>query len=299
MENDLVTASSLGFSGKIVKLTPKGSERDSDFLPELLRTFENCFKQNILFYILDLRFLKELPPSTIVLLLEMTARARRQGGELYITNISRLARNNLLSFNPSSYLTTSSDEESAIMECEDRIHFEKSQYYHRQSTSANFSRPTAFFLKPDSIQIPSRVDSLYKACNFVVDFAKNMGFPQSELGKIKIAVYEACLNVIEHAYHSDPSQVVKVDVEQAADKLIISVIDHGSGFEVNSYDFDILDAVMRRSTGGMGLHIIRRSMDEVNYSQDPLLGNRLMMVKYLSTATKQPDYALRTNIKSR
>lgn len=299
MENDLVTASKLGYSGKIVKLTLKGSERDSDFIPELLRTFENCFKQNVLYFIVDLRFLKELPPATIVLFLEMTARARRQGGELYLTNIGRLARNNLLSFNPSSYLATSSDEETAIMECEDRIHFERNQYYHRHSYAANFSRPPTLFLKPDSIQIPSRVDSLYKACNFVVDFAKNMGFSQSDLGKIKIAVYEACLNVIEHAYHSDPSQVVKVDVEQAADKIVISVIDHGSGFQVNDYDFDILDAVMRRSTGGMGLHIIRRSMDEVNYTQDPLLGNRLVMVKYLSTAARQHEYNLRTNIKSR
>jgi anti-sigma regulatory factor (Ser/Thr protein kinase) len=25
---------------------------------------------------------------------------------------------------------------------------------------------------------------------------------EKEIGKIKIAVYEACLNVIEHAYHS-------------------------------------------------------------------------------------------------
>jgi serine/threonine-protein kinase RsbW len=299
MTNEYVTASAVGFSGKIVKLTLKGSERSSNFLSELLWTFESCLNQDIIYFIIDLRFLKELPSSIIVLLVEMTNRARRKGGDVFLVNIGRMARNNLLTFNPSSYLASAGDEESAVDECEDRIQYQKSDYYPRQPFFHTARPPTHIDLKRDSMEIPSRVESLYKVCNFAVDFARSMRFSDAELNKIKIAVYEACLNVIEHAYHSDPTQVVRVDVEQTTDRLIITVIDHGSGFQADERDFDVMEAAMHRRTGGMGLHIIRRSMDEVNYKMDPIMGNRLVMVKYLSSAFRQEDFEYRTNIKIR
>jgi serine/threonine-protein kinase RsbW len=297
--NESVTASSVGFSGKIVKLTIKGSERSGNFLSELLWTFESCLKQDIIYFIVDLRFLKDLPSATMVLLLEMTNRARRKGGDLFLINIGRMARNNLLTFNPSSYLASAGDEETAIDECEDRIQYQKSSYYPRQPFFHEAQPSPHIDLKQDSMEIPSRVESLYKACNFAVDFARSMRFPDSELNKIKIAVYEACLNAIEHAYHSDPTQVVRVDVEQTTDRLIITVIDHGNGFQADNQDFDIMEAAAHRRTGGMGLHIIRRSMDEVNYKMDPIMGNRLVMVKYLSSASRQEEYEFRSNIKIR
>ena len=298
MENDLVTASPVGFSGRIVKLIPKGSERDGKFLSELLRIFENCLKQNISYFIIDMHFFKDLPPGTIVTLLEITSRARRKGGDVFLINISRMARNNLLTFNPSSYLASTSDEETAAAECEDRMQYEKG--YSSQQPSFRYYMPSpAMNMRHDSIEIPSRVESLYKACTFAVDFARRMGFSDSDLNKIKISVYEACLNVIEHAYHSDPAESVKVDVEQFSDKLIITILDHGQGFQAEEREFDIMDAAMKRNTGGMGLHIIRRSMDEVNYKVDPFLGNRLVMIKYLPAAEKNVDYEFRSNIKSR
>ena len=45
--------------------------------------------------------------------------------------------------------------------------------------------------------------------------------------------------------------------------------------------FDVVKMVSNRKNGGMGLHIISRSMDEVTYQQDKAKGNCLIMVKKL------------------
>ena len=138
-----------------------------------------------------------------------------------------------------------------------------------------------------AIDIPSRVDALYRACDFVLDIAARLGYGESDLSKIKISVYEASLNAIEHAYHSDATKKVRVEVTAAADKLVIAIIDQGDGFEVKTNDdFDATAAAAARRTGGMGLHIIRRSMDKVTYVRDSRNGNRLIMEK------RRPFYSL-------
>ena len=45
--------------------------------------------------------------------------------------------------------------------------------------------------------------------------------------------------------------------------------------------YDVQEVMDKRRSGGFGLHIIRRSMDNVEYHPDLVNGNRLIMVKHL------------------
>jgi serine/threonine-protein kinase RsbW len=114
----------------------------------------------------------------------------------------------------------------------------------------------------------------------VVMISRRLGFSENEVNKIKLAVYEACLNVVEHAYHSDPTKSVRIAVYQTPQKMEIQVIDQGDGFEATHESFDVMAAAAARQTGGMGLHIIRRSMDEVSYERNTAEGNKLIMIKH-------------------
>lgn len=280
--------------GEIVKMVPVGASHEASLLAEIYQVVERYLNKNQLFFILDLACLKELAPAFIVLLLETTARIRRKGGDCTLINVGKFSRNSLLTFNVTSYLEIFSDEESAISGFRDkfshRLEFLPNPHMHEfdfKSLNENYS-------SKKSIEIPSQVSALYKACDFVLNFLHDTHLDEAELGKIKIAVYEGCLNAIEHAYHSDPNQIVKVTVEKDHEKAIITVIDRGAGFTVNhDDDFDVVKAAKNRRTGGMGLHIIRRSMDDVDYRVDPVLGNKLIMVKYFASLPNNPS-----NIKS-
>lgn len=134
-----------------------------------------------------------------------------------------------------------------------------------------------FYLKTESI-----ASNLYKICDFIVEHSRQAGMEEKQIVKSKIAVYEACLNVIEHAYHSRPDNWIEVWVEYSEEKFQIVIQDHGISFEKSEPgEFDVEAAVEKRQTGGFGLHIIERSMDEVSYEADAVNGNQLKLIKYL------------------
>ena len=121
---------------------------------------------------------------------------------------------------------------------------------------------------------------LYRITEFVENLAENVGFPREEIGKMKVTVYEACLNIIEHAYHSDPEEFLVIQVEVAGNQFRITIQDWGERFEYDEQTpYDVARAVKERKTGGFGMYIIRRSMDAVRYVSDPVKGNRLMLLK--------------------
>jgi anti-sigma regulatory factor (Ser/Thr protein kinase)/anti-anti-sigma regulatory factor len=279
MEHDLLRTSLIGTQKPIVKITVLAQPDDISLVPALLSLFETHLKSSQRF-IFDLKQINMLTPSLVVALLEITAKCRRKGGQACIVNLSFDLQKQFESFNTLTFLFSCSDEEEAI---EELTWDELETIVGKTPPAANLTPG-----KKQSIKIPSRVDALYRVCDFSTGIARDMGFSDNEISRLKIAVYEACLNVIEHAYHSDPDKIVEVQVDRFNDKIVITVIDHGEGFEEQDRNqFDIEEAASLRRTGGMGLHIINRSMDLVQYKRDAIRGNYLTMTKYLGDMENQ------------
>lgn len=138
--------------------------------------------------------------------------------------------------------------------------------------------------KRHHLRVQSIAKNLYSICDFVTDLADKANLDKKEIGKVKIAVYEASLNIIEHAYHSNPENWIDVWVQVDAQKLTIEIQDYGLSFEgISKKRYDVQSAMDKAQTGGFGLYIIRRSMDEIEYHPDEESGNRLVMVKYLKS----------------
>jgi serine/threonine-protein kinase RsbW len=252
-------------SPDLVRIVPVGSSQDISLIPGILSAFEEQYRKRVRTFIMDLSHVDDLSPSLIVLLLELTARTRRHGGSVELINVSDRACNDLNSFDVSGYL---------------HLQAEKLEPPPLPGRSDPLVENKNHERNAESITIASRPDVVYKACDFVVTISRRLGFSENGVNKIKLAVYEACLNVVEHAYHSDPTKSVRVAVYLAPQKMEIQVIDQGDGFEVTNESFDIMAAAAARQTGGMGLHIIRRSMDEVSYQRNTGEGNKLIMIKH-------------------
>ncbi len=273
--DNLVRIVQTGKAKNVVKVTPLIPESDIALVPVLQRVFEKLLERKKFFVILDLERLSGLPSSLVVLLLEMTAKFRRKGGNLVMLNLQPSAKADLDRFHPLNFLKKSE-------------HISKALDLFNDHSPVKTTKPERSDIKMvnRSVRIASRVNHLYRACDFVTDIAGRLRLTQSEINKIKIAVYEACLNVIEHAYHSDTNRSIDVNVEVKPDRLIIRITDFGEGFQVDdTKSFDIENAVSGRERGGMGLHIIKRAVDDLSYTQDTLEGNQLIMTKYLKEET--------------
>jgi serine/threonine-protein kinase RsbW len=130
------------------------------------------------------------------------------------------------------------------------------------------------------LHVPSSTENLSMIRDFVGSIGERAGFDKRDLMQLELAVDEACANVIEHAYGSDTTREVTVKAVLDADAVEIRIIDTGKGFEpsdVLQQDLDKL--ISQRESGGLGMRIINRVMDEVQYEIVPGKKNELRMVK--------------------
>jgi serine/threonine-protein kinase RsbW len=96
--------------------------------------------------------------------------------------------------------------------------------------------------------------------------------------ELKLAVEEACTNVIEHAYRGVGGELT-VCLEACGPDVQITVTDHGQPFDPGEVAMpDLSLPLEERPIGGLGLFLMQQLMDEVEFvfSED---GNRLCMVK--------------------
>lgn len=118
--------------------------------------------------------------------------------------------------------------------------------------------------------------------DFVAKIAKITGFDEEHVNKIQLSVDEACTNVVKHAYKGMDPKDIRVDVSFDKEKITIIVTDRGKGFNPDESKLKDMDDYLNQfRRGGLGIHLIKILMDEVNYSIDPNRKNRVKMVKYL------------------
>ncbi len=272
-------------------------------LHEFERMLQRHFNNNQFDLILDFQNINLPPTRFIVTLIQMTSQARRMGGDIKLINVKAAARNNLVTFSPRTYLSMGLSEQDALQEFGETFSasagFDISNvainqqatvvHQHNAITDQNSLSPATnsdkvqrlMAIAKDRIRVPSRADRLYDICNFVLDRAERAGFDLRERGKIKVTIYEACLNVVEHAYFSNPDNWIDVYTGFDDKQLVVVIQDWGESFKFDpNRPYDVEQAVKERRTGGFGLHIIRRSVDEIDYISDENNGNRLILVKY-------------------
>lgn len=172
------------------------------------------------------------------------------------------------------------DDETSTIIIEDALDHSEPQRHPSPESDNNHAVESP--LISDLIRVDSQSLELYKICDFIVRHARDAGIEDKQVGFIKISVYEACLNVIEHAYHSKPGNSIEVSIEYNSEFFKIVIRDFGLAFrKFQNRTYDVEEAVENRQSGGFGMHIINRSMDEVTYDSDEIDGNRLILKKFL------------------
>lgn len=118
--------------------------------------------------------------------------------------------------------------------------------------------------------------------DFVTSIAEQAGLTPGEVADMELAVDEACANVMEHAYGRDMTKEVSVRATLDGDTVEIDVIDTGQGFDPTAVEQLELDKLISsRRSGGLGMRLMKKLMDEVHYEMIPGKKNELRMIKRL------------------
>lgn len=132
------------------------------------------------------------------------------------------------------------------------------------------------------LEAESRVENLPIIADFVSNALEQFGADPASAYRVQLVIDEACTNVIKHAYAGAVGPLTLV-LEMTGDDLIVVLNDKGKPFDPRSVPPpDLGTDVETRRIGGLGMYFMRKLMDEVTYSFDARLGNRLTMKKRLS-----------------
>jgi serine/threonine-protein kinase RsbW len=136
---------------------------------------------------------------------------------------------------------------------------------------------------PRTLKIDSRTDRLIAVREFVSDAAREFGFGEDDVSKISLAVDEACTNVIKHAYGFDSSKSLTISVVPGKNFLEILIRDNGKGFDPSKVSTpDMKEYLSHYRKGGLGVYLMKKLMDVVEYHLLPGEKNEVRLVKYLA-----------------
>ncbi|MFQ5601888.1 MAG: ATP-binding protein [bacterium] len=128
------------------------------------------------------------------------------------------------------------------------------------------------------IKIPSNPQLLKVVRCGVSHLCDICEFTQEERNAVILAVDEAASNIIKHAYNGAPNKPIVIIFRLLHDRLEIVLRDFGEKADPKKIKSRDLDDIR---PGGLGVHLIKSTMDRVYYNTTLKEGNELTLTKYL------------------
>lgn len=120
-----------------------------------------------------------------------------------------------------------------------------------------------------SIRLPAVLHALPKGVTFVAGYASAAGFSPARVAEIELAVGEALTNICTHAYPGGEGEVEVQCTHDAGPRLVIDIVDRGVPFDpLSVLPPDLHEDPAVRSTGGLGIFLLRTMVDEMTYHRD-------------------------------
>lgn len=117
--------------------------------------------------------------------------------------------------------------------------------------------------------------------NFVAKCAAECGFTVTNTDEIRLAVDEAYTNIIKHAYQFDETQTVTIKVFCESDGLHIIISDKGKRYDPETYsEPNVEERIKLKKRGGVGVYLIHKLMDRVEYRHEGALNEIVMTKKF-------------------
>ncbi|MBO7375446.1 MAG: ATP-binding protein [Lachnospiraceae bacterium] len=117
------------------------------------------------------------------------------------------------------------------------------------------------------LNIEAKVENLDKVIAFVDEEIDKLECSQKIRVQIDVAVEELFVNIAHYAYRPDVGPAtVRVEVEKDPPAVSITFIDHGIPYDpLAKEDPDITLSAEERSIGGLGIFMVKKSMDDIDY----------------------------------
>ena len=123
------------------------------------------------------------------------------------------------------------------------------------------------------LTVEAKTENLSQVLAFLEERLEELECPMKAQMQIEMALEEMFVNVASYAYKRDPnavypSELVSIRVEDSEDPRCVAVTltDCGMPFDpLKQKEPDITLSAQERQIGGLGIFLVRKSMDQVDY----------------------------------
>ena len=115
--------------------------------------------------------------------------------------------------------------------------------------------------------IAATVDNIGAVTDFVDEQLEALDCPMKAQMQINIAIDELFGNIAHYAYNPDVGEAtVRVEVIEEPLSVVITFIDGGVPYDpLSADDPDVTLSAEERGIGGLGIFMVKKSMDEISY----------------------------------
>lgn len=123
----------------------------------------------------------------------------------------------------------------------------------------------------------SEVERLHLA---LTEFCMREEVPEEALGRMRLAMEEVIVNVMRYAFEDAVARPIRVKVTRHPDRLEALIEDTGHAFNPLAVSApDLTKPLDRRRVGGLGLHLVRSMVDDVDYCRTKAMNHITLTIK--------------------
>ena len=117
------------------------------------------------------------------------------------------------------------------------------------------------------LTIDATVENIERVTSFVDEQLEVLDCPLKAQMQIDIAIDELFGNIAHYAYNPEVGPAtVRVDVLQEPLSVVVTFIDNGVAYDpLAKEDPDVALSAEEREIGGLGIYMVKKSMDEISY----------------------------------
>jgi serine/threonine-protein kinase RsbW len=122
--------------------------------------------------------------------------------------------------------------------------------------------------KKYSFELKSSLDELDNLCLNLETLGKKIGLSKKLIFEINLALDELFTNIISYGFSDEDEHTIKVTIAPQKGKICLSIEDDGIPFNPIEFETpDVACSVENCKIGGLGIHIMRKLMDDICYQR--------------------------------
>jgi anti-sigma regulatory factor (Ser/Thr protein kinase) len=119
-----------------------------------------------------------------------------------------------------------------------------------------------------TLRVAGSTEGIRRALDALGTFAAGHAIGAHAAWRLELALDEVLSNIVTHAYADRTAGIIDVTFALADGEFQVSVVDDGSAHDpLSAPEPDTRSPLKRRRPGGLGVHLVRKLMDHVEYAR--------------------------------